>query len=332
MNMDLDHRHLSDLEILWNADKSSKGGSRSNHELNKSRLVSNYTPPLTPRHSKDLKRSRADRNTSLGNLTHQFMRLLMKAPGWQLDMNEAAVALGGSKRRLYDVTGVLLGANLVTKPQKNIIAWTGFETVDEYRNTSLEISALLDTEKRIDGDIQYMKRILDKMRTLDELYLTKEDVAPLYTNKTVMFVRGPSDTILLVPKESDSFMFTLKTPNDPIDVFLFSDDDEENEMTEDISPDAKSNKVEYLKSVSTRRSFKAEYSGIPHFSDYKILLRGLYPGPFQESELAPRKTKKHVVNFIPLEPTNNQSKPPIASYRAESAAFRCPPLKKMRIS
>ncbi|KAF6206638.1 hypothetical protein GE061_017874 [Apolygus lucorum] len=257
----------------------------------------------------------------------------MKAPGWRLDMNEASASLGGPKRRLYDVTGVLLGAKLVTKPQKNIIAWTGFESMDEYRNTSQEISILLDAEKRIDRDIQIMKGLLDKMRSFDELYLTKEDVAPLFANKTVIFVRGPANTDLLVPIDSDDFMFTLCTPNDPIDVFLFADnDDGDNETTVEIPPGSKSNTVENLNSMSTGRSREVECSSNADYSDYQILLRGLYPGPFEQNELIPQKIKKNVVNFIPLEPANHQNKPPIASYRAESAVFRSPPLKKMRIS
>ncbi len=57
--------------------------------------------------------------SSLGLLTKKFIELLMGLNIRELDLNEAAGALGVQKRRIYDITNVLEGLGIVTKKSKN---------------------------------------------------------------------------------------------------------------------------------------------------------------------------------------------------------------------
>ena len=59
--------------------------------------------------------------SSLGLLTKKFIELLMGLNIRELDLNEAAGALGVQKRRIYDITNVLEGLGIVTKKSKNYV-------------------------------------------------------------------------------------------------------------------------------------------------------------------------------------------------------------------
>ncbi len=62
-------------------------------------------------------------DSSLGQLTKKFMQLLQEAPDGVLDRNSAAELLQVQKRRIYDITNVLEGIELIEKKSKNIIRW-----------------------------------------------------------------------------------------------------------------------------------------------------------------------------------------------------------------
>lgn len=51
------------------------------------------------------------------------MDLVRSAPGGILDLNKVATKLGVRKRRVYDITNVLDGIDLVEKKSKNHIRW-----------------------------------------------------------------------------------------------------------------------------------------------------------------------------------------------------------------
>lgn len=77
--------------------------------------------------------------SSLGNLSAKFIKLLTTSPNGCLDLNAAAVELRVSitflsfcegskqakKRRIYDVTNVLQGVDLISKGRKNTVEWKG---------------------------------------------------------------------------------------------------------------------------------------------------------------------------------------------------------------
>lgn len=65
--------------------------------------------------------SRAD--SSLGLLTKKFVALLRGTPDNTLDLNVAAQELNVQKRRVYDITNVLEGIELIHKSSKNQVSW-----------------------------------------------------------------------------------------------------------------------------------------------------------------------------------------------------------------
>lgn len=58
-------------------------------------------------------------------MTLRFISLLKRAPNQTLDLNEAVEKLAVQKRRIYDITNVLEGINLIKKGGKNHIRWNG---------------------------------------------------------------------------------------------------------------------------------------------------------------------------------------------------------------
>uniref|UniRef100_A0A8C0FSG3 E2F/DP family winged-helix DNA-binding domain-containing protein n=2 Tax=Strigidae TaxID=30459 RepID=A0A8C0FSG3_BUBBB len=62
-------------------------------------------------------------DTSLGLLTKKFIRLLNESPDGVVDLNRAAEVLEVQKRRIYDITNVLEGIQLIRKKSKNNIQW-----------------------------------------------------------------------------------------------------------------------------------------------------------------------------------------------------------------
>uniref|UniRef100_A0A8C0QJK8 E2F transcription factor 6 n=1 Tax=Canis lupus familiaris TaxID=9615 RepID=A0A8C0QJK8_CANLF len=72
---------------------------------------------------KALKVKRPRFDVSLVYLTRKFMDLVRSAPGGILDLNKVATKLGVRKRRVYDITNVLDGIDLVEKKSKNHIRW-----------------------------------------------------------------------------------------------------------------------------------------------------------------------------------------------------------------
>lgn len=62
-------------------------------------------------------------DSSLGLLTRKFVSLLVASPANALDLNVAASELGVQKRRIYDITNVLEGIQLIEKQSKNQVSW-----------------------------------------------------------------------------------------------------------------------------------------------------------------------------------------------------------------
>ncbi|KAG8005058.1 Transcription factor E2F3 [Nibea albiflora] len=92
-------------------------------------------------------KSRCD--TSLVFLTRKFAELLKQSADGVLDLNIVAQELHTSKRRVYDVTNVLEGIQLIKKKSKNNVQWLG-----GCLSSDNELKALSAEEKRLDEMIQ----------------------------------------------------------------------------------------------------------------------------------------------------------------------------------
>ncbi|MEJ1288369.1 E2F transcription factor 5 [Cricetulus griseus] len=95
---------------------------------------------------------------SLGLLTTKFVSLLQEAQDGVLDLKAAADTLAvRQKRRIYDITNVLEGIDLIEKKSKNSIQWKGVgagcntkEVIDRLKLLKAEIEDLELKERELD--------------------------------------------------------------------------------------------------------------------------------------------------------------------------------------
>jgi hypothetical protein len=73
----------------------------------------------------DIQPSSSKSENSLHGLTRKFLNLLESDPTNSIDLNTAAYHLNISKRRVYDITNVLEGLDLLEKSSVNVVRWIG---------------------------------------------------------------------------------------------------------------------------------------------------------------------------------------------------------------
>ncbi|KAA8582917.1 hypothetical protein FQN60_015463 [Etheostoma spectabile] len=85
------------------------------------------TTGVTPHQKKEgIQTTRATRqDVSLGMLTQRFLELLLTAPDGSLDLRQVTTSLQTRRRRVYDITNVLEGINLIEKQSTNRVKWIG---------------------------------------------------------------------------------------------------------------------------------------------------------------------------------------------------------------
>ncbi|NXE13775.1 E2F1 factor, partial [Lophotis ruficrista] len=96
--------------------------------------------------------------TSLNLTTKRFLELLSQSPDGVVDLNWAAEVLKVQKRRIYDITNVLEGIQLITKKSKNNIQWLGNQATvgapGQHRLLEKELRELQAAERQLDDLIQ----------------------------------------------------------------------------------------------------------------------------------------------------------------------------------
>ncbi|XP_072227198.1 transcription factor E2F3 [Leuresthes tenuis] len=171
-----------------------------------------------------LERSRCD--TSLGLLTKKFKEMLSATADGILDLNTVCQELSVSKRRVYDVTNVLEGIDLITKKSKNYVQWQGRQLNCEVDGG---LTVLLEKERRLDEQIrsctQQISKLCEDRQYWRYAYLTYEDISsiPSLKDQTVMVIKAPADTKLQVPHPEESLQIHLSSNRGPIEVFLCSE-------------------------------------------------------------------------------------------------------------
>ncbi|KAG7569328.1 E2F/DP family winged-helix DNA-binding domain [Arabidopsis thaliana x Arabidopsis arenosa] len=180
-------------------------------------------------------------DSSLGLLTKKFVNLIKQAKDGMLDLNKAAETLEVQKRRIYDITNVLEGIDLIEKPFKNRILWKGVDASpgDEDADVSVlqaEIENLALEEQALDNQIRQTE---ERLRDLSEnetnqkwLFVTEEDIKSLpgFQNQTLIAVKAPHGTTLEVPDPDEAvdhpqrrYRIILRSTMGPIDVYLVSE-------------------------------------------------------------------------------------------------------------
>uniref|UniRef100_A0A8D0AFR1 E2F transcription factor 2 n=1 Tax=Sander lucioperca TaxID=283035 RepID=A0A8D0AFR1_SANLU len=191
-------------------------------------IAARIPSPRTPKSPGE--RTRYD--TSLGLLTKKFVGLIAESPDGVLDLNWATEVLEVQKRRIYDITNVLEGVQLIRKKSKNNIQWLVGDVFEGGAGGGEKACAL---RKEL-GDLERVERSLDELihssttqlKQLTEYednkrYPLHPDIRSIGSlrDQTVIAVKAPADTKLEVPDTAGgSLQIYLKSKNGPIEVYL----------------------------------------------------------------------------------------------------------------
>ncbi|XP_043075415.1 transcription factor E2F2 isoform X2 [Puntigrus tetrazona] len=169
-------------------------------------------------------------DVALGRLTKRFMQLLNSAPNGVLDLNEVTRKLGTRKRRVYDITSVLAGIQLIKKTSKNKIQWMNPLQNNSLGNqwsakTKADLLHLKSTEEALDWLIkdcaQQLFALTDLKDNADSAYVTYEDICQIgvFKDQTIIAIRAPEETKLEVPTPTEeSIQIHLKGCRGPIHI------------------------------------------------------------------------------------------------------------------
>uniref|UniRef100_A0A8B9QA88 E2F transcription factor 2 n=1 Tax=Apteryx owenii TaxID=8824 RepID=A0A8B9QA88_APTOW len=195
----------------------------------KGRTLAQVPSPRTPKSPGE--KTRYD--TSLGLLTKKFIHLLSESADGVLDLNRAAEVLEVQKRRIYDITNVLEGIQLIRKKSKNHIQWMGTGIFEDTSVTAKqqvlreELAELAKTERTLDQLLQdctlQLKQLTDDEANQRLAYVTYQDLRAIsnFQEQTVIAVKAPPETRLEVPDfNEDNLQLHLRSTNGPIEVYL----------------------------------------------------------------------------------------------------------------
>ncbi|CAG9536446.1 unnamed protein product [Cercopithifilaria johnstoni] len=143
-------------------------------------------------------------DNSLLVLTKKFMQLQPQAnEDGLLNLNEAAMRLGVQKRRLYDITNVLEGIDMIEKMGKNSIRW---KSNDEIGSRGIEAQRLKEEIKSLDKHEQSLDELITSIE--NALKLAKEDP----TDRVYSYVKYAD--LRMLPGMSDQTLIAIKAPKD----------------------------------------------------------------------------------------------------------------------
>ncbi|XP_009950411.1 PREDICTED: transcription factor E2F5, partial [Leptosomus discolor] len=143
------------------------------------------------------------------------------------------------KRRIYDITNVLEGIDLIEKKSKNSIQWKGVgagcntkEVIDRLRYLEAEIEDLELKEKELDQQKlwlqQSIKNVMDDSTNHQFSYVTHEDICNCFNGDTLLAIQAPCGTQLEVPipemgqNGQKKYQINLKSSSGPIHVLLIN--------------------------------------------------------------------------------------------------------------
>ncbi|XP_075951541.1 transcription factor E2F1 [Anarhichas minor] len=187
-------------------------------------------PPRVPRTTTE--KSRYD--TSLNLTTKRFLNLLSQSADGVVDLNWASQVLDVQKRRIYDITNVLEGIQLISKKSKNNIQWLGNRVdaalVSRHKELQREVCDLTDAEEQLDELISKCNlqlRLLTEDPPNKKLgYVRCQDLKKSFDSpdQLVMVIRAPPETQMQVSEPSKGYQVSLKSTRGAIDVFLCPED------------------------------------------------------------------------------------------------------------
>ncbi|XP_061592805.1 transcription factor E2F1 [Cololabis saira] len=187
-------------------------------------------PPRVPRSTNE--KSRYD--TSLNLTTKRFLNLLSQSADGVVDLNWASQVLDVQKRRIYDITNVLEGIQLISKKSKNNIQWLGNRIdatlVSRHKELQREVCELTEAEEHLDELISkcnlQLRLLTEEPQNKKLGYVRCQDLRQSFESPDhlVMVIRAPPETQMQVSEPSEGYQVSLKSTQGPIDVFLCPDD------------------------------------------------------------------------------------------------------------
>ncbi|XP_063144490.1 transcription factor E2F2 isoform X1 [Rattus norvegicus] len=246
-------------------------------------------------------------DTSLGLLTKKFIYLLSESEDGVLDLNWAAEVLDVQKRRIYDITNVLEGIQLIRKKSKNNIQWVGRGIFEDptrpakEQQLGQELKELMNAEQTLDQLIQSctlsFKHLTEDNANKKLAYVTYQDIRAVgnFKEQTVIAVKAPPQTRLEVPdRAEENLQIYLKSTQGPIEVYLCPEEGQE----------ADSPTKEALPSTSTLSPVPdcaqpgcSTDSGLAETIESSVLMPQPVPPPLPPPPPAP--------SLVPLEATDN---------------------------
>ncbi|KAM9344298.1 transcription factor E2F1 [Pholidichthys leucotaenia] len=219
----------------------------SDHQyVSTTRPSAGQAPPSTPAPPR-VARSTAEKSrydTSLNLTTKRFLNLLSQSADGVVDLNWASEVLGVQKRRIYDITNVLEGIQLISKKSKNNIQWLGSRIdaalVSRHKELQREVCNLTEAEEQLDElisksnlqlrllteDPQNKKYPSDQGSEVQLGYVRCQDLRQSFDSpdQLVMVIRAPPETQMQVSEPTEGYQVSLKSTQGPIDVFLCPED------------------------------------------------------------------------------------------------------------
>ncbi|KAF9325076.1 E2F transcription factor 3, partial [Linnemannia elongata] len=165
--------------------------------------------PKTTATTKDSSRS----ERSLGMLTKQFIHLLKEEQG-TLDLNQTANKLGVQKRRIYDITNVLEGIDLIEKFKKNNVRWKGVTSTNNKSTAGCRQAASGINRQRRDELLQEKARLEQEHSRLVQMRAQVDGaIKDTLTNEnTARFAYVTMEDIKKVDSLQDSLVLAVSTP------------------------------------------------------------------------------------------------------------------------
>nr|KAF6326237.1 E2F transcription factor 5 [Pipistrellus kuhlii] len=208
-----------------------------------------WTPPASPAPPSQLggpAGGSSRHEKSLGLLTAKFVSLLQEAQDGVLDLKAAADTLAvRQKRRIYDITNVLEGIDLIEKKSKNSIQWKGVgagcntkEVLERLRDLRAEVEDLDLKERELDQQKSWLQQSIRNVMddTINSRYpfpwlfsyVTHEDICNCFHSDTLLAIQAPAGTQLEVPlpelgqNGQKKYQINLKSHLGPIHVLLIN--------------------------------------------------------------------------------------------------------------
>ncbi|KAK8810454.1 hypothetical protein WA158_007029 [Blastocystis sp. Blastoise] len=253
---------------------------------------------------------------SLHHLTTEFVKLVKMQPDGSIDVVSASQSLGVEKRRIYDITNALIGANLLRKKGKSVYCWIGNELLS---SLSPESQALYNEENTLIAESQALDLVYNQLNSqIDSIkkdkklikyaYITKSQLMQTFTNKnqTIFALMGTPGTDVQTSCDinddgSKSYELYLCSTQGPLEAYLvhYVDTSVEGETTV-------SNENTIHNVLNTTPNTMSTLSTIPsHHIMEDPLLNSFFPPPPSQTPTAARGLSQDMYDTQPNDYPNS---------------------------